>query len=332
MRASSILFLSLTTGCLASSSDDPVDNFEAIWAEFDARYGGFEDRGVDWDDSYDRWRPQLDHDSTDDELWQTLTGMLAELDDGHVKLVAPEREFWHGNEVFRDKLDDESFDLDIVREHYLSDEQVGTWNDELWYVWGEVAPGVAYVWFNWIDDNTYVIDEIVDSGADRIIVDLRHNGGGAYTYALHGFGRVTALDVDVFRSRTRTGPGDDDWGEWWTTSMPARGEPFTGSLVVLTDAWSMSATERLIMALQEVDGTVTIGMPSNGSQATMIGREAPNRWTYSLPVQEVEHMDGTSTEGVGIPVDFEILNDPEVLAGGTDEMLEAAIAWDSVGR
>jgi C-terminal processing protease CtpA/Prc len=314
-----------TAGCLATPSDAPVANFEAVWTEFDQHYGGFADRGIDWDDSYDRWRPQINSDSTDDQLYDALTGMLAELDDGHVMVVAPGREFWHSDVVHRDKLNDDSFDLDIVRERYLTNTQVERWGDELWYVWGEVAPGTAYVWFNWIDDNTYVMDEIIDSGAEHIIVDLRHNGGGAYPYALHGFGRVTGRDVEVFRSRTRTGPTRDDWGEWWTTTMPARGETFTGALTVLSDAWSMSATERLIMALQEVEGTVTVGVPSNGSQATMIGREAPNRWTYSLPVQQVRHMDGRSTEGVGIPVDIEILNDPEVLAEGTDEMLEAAI-------
>jgi len=330
MRTSSMLSLTLaailSTGCLATPSDSPVDTFEAVWQEFDVRYGGFDDRDIDWGDSYDRWRPQLDEGSSDDELWEVLSGMLAELDDGHVKLVAPGQEFFSANAVYRDKIDDESFDLDIVREHYLTDEKVELWGDELWYVWGEVAPGVAYVWFNWIDDNTYVIDDIVDSGAEHIIVDLRHNGGGAYTYALHGFGRVTDKDIDVFRSRTRTGPDRDDWGEWWTTTMPTRGETFEGQLTVLTDAWSMSATERLIMALQEVDGVVTVGVPSNGSQATMIGREAPNRWTYSVAVQEVEAMDGSRYEGVGIPVDIEILNDPDVLAGGTDEMLEAALA------
>lgn len=317
---------SLGTACLATPSDSPVDNFEAIWTEFDEMYGGFGDRGIDWQDSYDRYRPLIDERSTDDELYQVLTDMLAELDDGHVMMVAPDREFWSSSEVYRERLHDDSFDLDIVREHYLRDERVENWGDELWYVWGEVAPGVAYVWFNWIDDNTWVIDEIVDSGVDHIIVDLRHNGGGAYTYALHGFGRVTPVDVEVFRSRTRTGPEHDDWGEWWTTTMYARGEAYTGKLTVLTDAWSMSATERLIMALQEVEGTVTVGMPSNGSQATMIGREAPNRWAYSLPVQQVRHMDGSVTEGVGIPVDIEILNDPDVLASGTDEMLEAAMA------
>ena len=318
----------LSTGCLASPSDSPVANFEAVWGEFARLYGGFDTRSIDWDDSYERWRPQIDEDSTEDELYNVLTGMLAELDDGHVQVAAPGREFWHSDAVHREKLDDDSFDLDIVREHYLADEQVESWGDDLWYVWGEVAPGVAYVYFPWIDDNTYVIDEIVDSGVDRIIVDLRHNGGGAYTYALRGFGRVTDHDIDAFRSRTRIGPEHDDWGEWWTTTMPTRGEPFTGTVTVLTDAWSISAGERLIMALQEVEGTVTVGVPSNGSQATMIGREAPNRWTWSLPVQEVQHMDGRCTEGVGIPVDIEVLNDPEVLASGTDEMLEAAIALE----
>jgi carboxyl-terminal processing protease len=320
------LFATLSGGCLATPSDSPVDNFEAVWSEFDRLYGGFEDRGVDWDDAYDRWRPQLTEDSTEDELYEVLTGMLAELDDGHVMLVAPGREFWHSSAVYRDRIDDESFDLQIVRDHYLSDEQVGYEGDELSYVRGEVAPGIAYVWFHWIDDNTYVIDELIDSGAERLIIDLRHNGGGAYTYALAAFGRVTDREIEVFRSRTRDGPERDDWGGWWTTTMPPRGEPYTGAVTVLTDAWSMSATERLIMALQEVEGVVTVGVPSNGSQATMIGREAPNRWTYSLPVQEVETVDGRHLEGIGCPVDVEILNDPEVLAGGVDEMLEAALA------
>ena len=35
-----------TAGCLATPSDAPVANFEAVWTEFDQHYGGFADRGI----------------------------------------------------------------------------------------------------------------------------------------------------------------------------------------------------------------------------------------------------------------------------------------------
>lgn len=324
MRALRALAALFATGCLAEPSTSPVTNFEHVWDQFDVLYGGFDVRGIDWDDTYDRYRPLIDEDSTDDELYEVLTGMLAELNDGHVMLTAPGREVFRADAVHRQKIDAETFDLELVRDTYLSEEHGDLEDDG--YIWGMVAPGVAYVWFDWIYDNTYAIDPIADRpDVERVIVDLRHNEGGAYTYAIDAFGRVTDEEVEIFRTRTRNGPAHDDWTDWWTWTMKPRGEPFDGTVTVLTDPFSMSATERLILALQAVDGTVTIGVPSNGSQATMIGREAPNRWAYTLPVQEVTHPDGRVSEGVGIPVDIEIRNDPEVLAAGRDEVLEAAI-------
>jgi carboxyl-terminal processing protease len=42
--------------------------------------------------------------------------MLASLDDGHVSLTAPGREVFFSNRIRRHKIDDELFDLNVVKE------------------------------------------------------------------------------------------------------------------------------------------------------------------------------------------------------------------------
>jgi hypothetical protein len=318
------LTLLILSGCISVPGDSPTEVFDYVWGDFDAMYGGFDHRGVDWDAAYDTWGADITDDSTDDELHEALTGLVAELNDGHVRLVAPGREVFWSNDVYRERPHFDSFDLSVVQDHYL--EPQGEPSE--WYVRGTID-GTPYVWFDWIDDNTYVVGDIVNDNphADKIIIDLRHNGGGSFNYARKGLAALTDTERVVFRSRTRNGPERgqfDDWFEW--TMPPSTDATFTGKVVVLMDRYSMSATERAIMMLRTIPGAVFVGTPSNGSIATSIGREAPNRWTYTLAVQEVEGPDGTVYEGVGLPVDIEVLNDPAVLATGTDEALEAALA------
>lgn len=108
--------------------------------------------------------------------------------------------------------------------------------------------------------------------------------------------------------------------------MPARTPHWDVPLVVLIDGETISASERMLMSLQAMPNTVTLGVTSTGAQATSIGRQLPNGWYLQMPVQEVEGVDNVVYEGVGIPPDIEMLNDQDVLATGTDEVIEAAMA------
>jgi C-terminal processing protease CtpA/Prc len=259
---------------------------------------------------------------TEDELWDALGAMLAELDDGHVMMAAPGRPRFHSNRVRRENLQDDAFDVGVVRDRYLSDV-----HEDPHYLYGTLDDDLAYVWFPYIADNMATIDTVIDEFPDAkgLVIDLRHNSGGDFTWAFEYLGRLTTEDRFVFRSRTRNGPdrGDfDDWTEW---TLNARSDPFTRPIVLLTDGHTISAGERTVMALQVLPTVTTVGMPTNGSQSTMIGREAPNRWTFTLPVQEVEFADGNVYEGSGMPVDVEVLNSPDDLEEGVDTMLEQAI-------
>lgn len=319
------MWLLLLTGCLAPLDDSPTGIFEYVWNDFDAFYGGFDQRGVDWDEVYDTWRPEVSDKMSDDDLYEVLGGMIATLDDGHVRMVAPGRELYESNYVFRDDTLDGTFDIDVVRDNYLTGPiDTGDWD---WYVYAMAGDRIPYLWLPGIDDNTHVIDTIADENpnARAFIIDLRHSGGGAFTFALHGLGRLAKNDTYIYKSRSRSGPERGTFDDWTRWDQPARTPHWDVPLIVLTDEITISASERVLIALQALPNTTTLGTRTNGAQATSVGHEAPNGWSYQLPVQEVVAWDGEVYEGVGCRVDVELANDPEDVLNGIDTVLEAAI-------
>ncbi|WP_462251535.1 hypothetical protein [Ekhidna sp.] len=90
------LFLKAFTICLgflvvniaSSQPNKPVETFEACWNLFNDSYASFEEKNIDWDKTYDEFRPQVTSTTTDKELFIVLTNMLKPLGDAHVNLIA----------------------------------------------------------------------------------------------------------------------------------------------------------------------------------------------------------------------------------------------------
>lgn len=324
-RLATILLL-LACGCAPEPTAPEL--FDAIWTDVDTRYGGFAQRGVDWDALGDTWSAGLRADSDEDALWDAVTGMLAELDDGHVLLEAPDRLVFHSNRVYREAIDDGAFDLDAIRDGELGGDYE---TDDLeQYTWGRLVddPGVAYLHLPYVSDNTPIVSFWLDGerDADALILDLRHCFGGDFTWPLVAFAPFTDRVVPVFRSRTRNGPERDDFSAWTTWKLEPEGRVDARPMVVLTDRYTISAAERAVLMLAPLPQVTLVGTPTNGSQGTMTGRVMPNGWVLTLPVQEVEAPDGTVYEGVGIPPAVEVLADEALLAEGRDTAIEAAVA------
>ena len=67
---------------------DPETNFEQLWTTFHHRYPFFALRNVDWTLQYETYRPKVTRETSDDELFDIFSHMLAPLNDGHVELTA----------------------------------------------------------------------------------------------------------------------------------------------------------------------------------------------------------------------------------------------------
>lgn len=310
----------------AEPADTPEAVFEQLWQTFDANYGPFAERGIDWDALYAEFRPRVNAQTSDDELHQVLTEMLTRLDDGHVNLIAPGRPPFNANYIRQHKIDDSLFNMTLVRQNYL--EPGFKIAEDTGYVYGKIRnERIGYIFFDYVGPNFTVFNEFLDANADSdgIIIDLRHNKGGDFTWCFSEIGRLTAAPRTVFESRTKTGPGPNDFSPWRTWSLEPAGPLFDKPIIVLTDRYTISAGERAVMAFRTLLNANTLGETTCGAQSTAIGGELANGWYYTLATQNTRLFDGQSYEGVGLAPDISFKNTLADVQAGLDKTLERAI-------
>ncbi|MEM6380164.1 MAG: peptidase S41, partial [Bacteroidota bacterium] len=99
--------------------NNPEENFESMWSEFDQLYGLFRVKNIDWESVYQVYRPQISAQSSEAELYDVLTAMMALLNDGHTGLLPtnstlPQYQSGEGGRI--EQITD--FHLDIVKSNY----------------------------------------------------------------------------------------------------------------------------------------------------------------------------------------------------------------------
>lgn len=327
-------FLSATIALFFSSCEKMFDEtpkntaeavFDNLWNTFNEEYAPFEERNVDWDAAYELYRPLINPNTKNDELFEVLSQMLALLDDGHVNLTAPDKEIFFANKIRRELIDDALFNKEVIKSYLEPDFKVGM--DES-YIYGKVKnENVAYIFFDHVGENFFSLNDFLDSyqHLNGFIIDLRHNEGGDFTYCFSEIGRLTNQSRFVFKSKTKNGKGKNDFTNWKEWYIHSKGDYIDKPIVVLTDRYTISAGERAVMAFKTLPNVTIVGDTTNGAHGTMIGRELANGWFYSLVPQKVELFDGHSYEGIGLAPDVYMKNLASEMDQGFDRTLQFAI-------
>lgn len=328
----SIFLLALATliGCQKEifqpepATDAPAV-FDYVVKTFESWYAPTEERGIDWSALRQQYGPMLNEQSTDAELYEVLTAMLAHLDDTHVSLTAPDQPLFFANEYYRERKDDSLFRPDIVEANYLLP-GFTKGPDEEDYAYGLLEEGIAYAWFGHVGANWEQLEKaMAQPNLTGLVLDLRHNEGGDFTFALQALEKLNPSRKEVFRSRTKDGDGPDDFTDWIPWYLEGGGKAPSYPIVVLTDRYTVSACERTVLALRQMGDVTIIGDTTNGAISTTVARQLPNGWGYRIAPQDVEAPDGAVYEGKGIPPTIFIQNTMADLAEGKDVVLEKAL-------
>lgn len=326
-----ILFIAFTaSSCKKMFVPEPANNpeaiFEHLWNAYNEDYAPFEERNVDWDRAYDKYRPLVKSSTTEKELFKVLSEMMSLTKDAHVWLTAPVYGHYNANKYYGERFEDELFNLENIRINYLKS---GYKNDHhSRYTYGMLKnENIGYIHLASVGDNFLKLENLLDefSGASSYIIDLRHNGGGDFTWAFKAMGRLTQKDEYAFRSKTKNGKGKDDYTPWFDWYLKPNGTYVGKPVVVLTDRYTVSAAERATMAFKKLPNIMVMGDTTNGSISTLIGRELANGWAYSIGSQKIEMFDGINYEGKGIPPDVFFKNNMADVNAGIDRVLEKAI-------
>lgn len=135
----------------AALAKDPKYNFEILWNTFNEQYCYFNERNIDWKNSYKKYAPQVNSDTEPLELYLIFEKMLEEINDGHISIDLPDEieEDYEKQRINNKEATDEAIPEGLEKkvkngivEKHLN--KVGRFNrGEL--KWGKVTENIGYI-------------------------------------------------------------------------------------------------------------------------------------------------------------------------------------------
>lgn len=305
----------LFSGCFKEDNFENTKkgNFEALWKIMDEHYCFFSYKDVDWNEVYDRYSQRISENMDNDALFTVLGEMLAEVQDGHVNLVATHNvaRYWKWFEDYPDNFDSK------IQKNYLGTDY-------------SIASGLKY---KILDDNIgYIYYESFSSGigegninqvldrmaiCEGIILDVRDNGGGLMTnsdkLASHFFNEKTLVGY----MQHKTGKGHDDFSEPYEIYVePSDGVKYQKKVIILTNRSSYSAANDFVNAMRYAPNATIVGDKTGGGSGMPFSSELPNGWSVRFSASPV--LDANKEQ-----IEFGI--DPKVKVDMTDEDMDNGI-------
>lgn len=306
--------------------DTVVGNTEALWRIMDERYCFFREKkelyGVDWDEVHTLYSYQAEHAPrlSQMQLLEFLGGMLGTLRDGHVNL---------------------STSFDYSRDWSWKEEFPANFSDSIQRIYlgtdYKIACGMSY---RILDDNTgyvYVptfehelgdgnIDQILYylAPCNRLIIDVRNNGGGLLTEARRLASRFCSEPTLVGYMCHKTGKGHDDFSEreeQWIE--PSSGMRWNKQVYVLTNRSVYSAANEFVKYMKCMPQVTVVGDNTGGGSGMPFSSELPNGWSVRFSACPMYDADGNSSED-GVSPDIAVDISPEDYTKGIDTIIETA--------
>jgi hypothetical protein len=334
-----LIILAILAGLFLASCDkmllpdetpnNPVSNFDDLWNAYDQMYGGFIVKNIDWDSVYTVYRPQINENSSDEDLYLVLTQMLDILYDNHVYLMPANCNLgMYQSGILGDLKTCNDFSVSAVKDNYLSDEKV--LEDAIFY--GKLSDDIGYIYIGSMgkSEKYYInaMDEIINSLSDTkaIVVDIRSNEGGMDQNSVFIAGYFANQEKVAFSFKLRNGPEHDDFTPSANYYVKPEGSSqYLKPVILLTNRFSVSAAETFTFAMSELENVTIVGDTTSGAFSDVISRELPNGWIYGVSVGDWRNANGVSYEGIGFPPDVIVKNDSADVAAGIDKALEKAI-------
>jgi C-terminal processing protease CtpA/Prc len=310
-------------------------NFEILWKTFDENYALFPVKSVNWDSLHALYGSMITAATTESELWNVSTGLLSNLDDGHVKLINKDySEGFDASHLFARKADD--FSLDLVRNNFLASwKVVGAGL----ITYGRIkSRNIGYIHIasftsdvgngaDWAYDIDGVVRELHDT--DGMIIDVRNNGGGLVVTLQIIASAFIDHSILYFYQRAKTGPRHNDFGNPIPLVVsPRPGAPGYGkSIALLTNRFSASGAEHITQIFKMLSTVTQIGDTTFGAFGDIVNiAQLPNGWTFSYPCRLTTTPDGRCLEGIGIIPDVLVRNSGSDIDAGIDRVMDYAVA------
>lgn len=306
---------------------DVVGNFDALWTVVDQHYCFFDEKDVDWNEVYTRYRSRVSNDMGALEFFNLCASMLDELKDGHVNLSSA-----YKTSYYRKWWSDypQNYDERLVEQYYLRFDY-STVGGLDYAVLRDNVGYIRYGSFSYAVGNG-ALDAILSQFAlcKGIIIDVRDNGGGDLTNVEKIVARFINEKILAGYICHKTGPGHNDFSEpyayYYEPAEPKRVR-WSKPVVVLTNRSTFSAANNFVSVMQYLPNVKIVGARTGGGCGMPYSSEIPCGWSVRMSACPVYDAKMQATEnGVSPSEGCEVDLDPVLALSGIDTMLDFAIA------
>lgn len=173
-------------------------------------------------------------------------------------------------------------------------------------VWGEVRDGVGYIEIssfgkNLADATKLYLDEFLEHGVDKLVIDLRDNGGG-YLQAIEDIARIFFDNDEVVYKEDFMNNSE----KVYKVSDSEKAQYPFKDIAVLINEKSASASEVLTLALQENRGVKVVGVNSYGKGTVQTQHEYSDKSALKVTIAKWNSPKGNNIHGTGIKPDVEV--------------------------
>ena len=316
----------LLTGCVEEDqfSNSPMGNYDALWSIIDERYCFFEQarqqHGLDWDDVYHKYKPQVQAAENNAELFDIYGNMLRELKDGHVNLTSD-----YGTTYYWDwSLNHPLNFSDSLQRNYLGNDfrltngiKYTTLPSNIGYMYvGSFESSLSS------DNVSLMLLRLAESKG--IIIDIRNNGGGMLTSAEELAAHFVSEKTHCGYIQHKTGKGHNDFSSPEKLYIEPNGVIWKKPVVVLTNRAVYSSANHFVMLVKPLPQVVVIGDKTGGGSGLPLNSTLPNGWTVRFSACPILDIEGKHTE-FGIAPHEEVQITSADWNNGRDTIIERAI-------
>ena len=263
-----------------SRDDTPTGNFEALWRIMDEHYCFFDykkkELGVDWNEVHARYSSMLNDNMRNEQLFEVLANMLAELKDGHVNLSAAfdYGRNWSFHEDYPANYNDSIVSLYLGHDYHIaSGLKYLIFEDNIGYIRCES-------FMNGVGDGnvTMMLDALATCSG--LIIDVRGNGGGELTRAHTLASHFTNEEILIGYISHKTGKSHSDFSAPVAEYLkPASdGLRWQKPVVVLTNRQCFSACNDFVKCMKQCPNVTILGDRTGGGSGMPFNSLLPNGW------------------------------------------------------